>query len=274
MRLRVLDIDSNSAHLQVVDVASGAPPLPAHALREPTVLGEEILPDGALSEPGMRRVANAVLRAIRAAHQCEVGYLYPFITAAVRDAINREKVLDRIEQVAGVRPRFLSGEQEARLTYLAARRGYGWSAGRILLLDIGGGSMEIALGRNVEAELALSLPLGAGRLTHAVLTADPPTKGQLNDLRKHVRATLSEVADRFLWEGDPRRVVATSKTFKQLARLAGAPARRKGPFVPRVLTLQDVRTWIPKLAALPLHAGQNFGASRLHARGRSWQARW
>lgn len=250
MRLGVLDIGSNSAHLQLVDVTSGAPPLPAHALKEPTVLGEEILPDGSLNDQGMRRVANAVLRAVRASHQFEVDHLYSFVTAAVRDATNRDEVLNRIEEVAGIRPQFLSGEQEARLTYLAAHRWYGWSAGRILLLDIGGGSMEIALGRDVRPELALSLPLGAGRLTRAFLTADPPTKAQLKELRKHIRAALSEVADRFRWEGDPRRVVATSKTFKQLARLAGAPPQRKGPFVPRALALEDVRTWIPKLAAV------------------------
>lgn len=267
MRLGVLDIGSNSAHLQMVDVASGAPPLPAHALKEPTVLGEEILPDGSLSESGTRRVTNAVSKAIRAAHQFEVDYLYPFVTAAVRDATNRDEVLDRIERVAGVRPQFLSGEQEARLTYLAAHRWYGWSAGRILLLDIGGGSMEIALGRDAQPELALSLPLGAGRLTRALLTADPPTKDQLKQLRKHVRATLSEVADRFLWEGDPRQAVATSKTFKQLARLAGAPPERKGPFVPRTLASNDVRSWIPKLAALPAARRAKFrGISSSRAR--------
>ncbi|WP_332874723.1 Ppx/GppA phosphatase family protein [Lentzea terrae] len=63
----------------------------------------------------------------------------------MRDATNREEVVDRIQRVVGIRPQFLDGEQEARLTYLAAHRWYGWSAGRLLLFDIGGGSMEIAL---------------------------------------------------------------------------------------------------------------------------------
>jgi hypothetical protein len=69
-------------------------------------------------------------------------------------------------------------------------------------------------------------------------------------MRRHVRETLGEVADRVRWEGDPRRVVATSKTFKQLARLAGAPPQRKGPFVRRVLTRRDVHAWIRRLARL------------------------
>jgi exopolyphosphatase / guanosine-5'-triphosphate,3'-diphosphate pyrophosphatase len=133
---------------------------------------------------------------------------------------------------AAVRPQFLTGHDEARLTYLAVHQWYGWSAGRLLIIDIGGGSMEIVLGRDAEPDLAVSLPLGAGRLTRAFLPDDPPSQSQLSALRQHVNATLREVADRLRWEGTPGKAVGTSKTFKQLARLAGAPAQRKGPFVP------------------------------------------
>jgi exopolyphosphatase/guanosine-5'-triphosphate,3'-diphosphate pyrophosphatase len=260
MRLAVLDIGSNSAQLQVVDVSAGAPPLPAHAVKEPTLLAEELLPDGTLSETGIERVTAAVGRSVDAAVRLGVDQLYPFVTAAVRDAANRDEVIDRIQAGSGIRPQFLSGEEEARLTYFAARRWYGWSAGRLLLIDIGGGSMELVLGRDVEPELALSLPLGAGRLTREFLTADPPTPEQLKGLRRHVRDTLSEVLDRLRWEGPPRRVVATSKTFKQLARLTGAAPQRKGPFVARELAVADLREWIPRLAEVP-------AAERAHLRG-------
>lgn len=267
MRLAVLDIGSNSAQLQVVDVSAGAPPLPAHAVKEPTLLSEEMLPDGALSDTGVERVTAAVTRSVDAAVRLEVDHLYPFVTAAVRDAANRAEVIDRIEAASGVRPQFLSGEEEARLTYFAARRWYGWSAGRLLLVDIGGGSMELVLGRDEEPELAISLPLGAGRLTREFLTADPPTGKQLKSVRRYVRDTLSEVLDRLRWEGPPRRVVATSKTFKQLARLTGAAAQRKGPFVRRELAAADLRTWIPRLARVPAaeRAGLR-GISRPRAR--------
>jgi exopolyphosphatase / guanosine-5'-triphosphate,3'-diphosphate pyrophosphatase len=251
MRLAVLDIGSNSAQLQVVDVEPGAPPLPAHAIKEPTLLAEEIQPDGSLSEAGTERVTNAVRQALQAAARLGVDQLYPFVTAAVRDATNRDEVIDRIEAGSGIRPQYLSGEEEAALTYFAAHRWYGWSAGRLLLLDIGGGSMELVLGRDAEPELAVSLPLGAGRLTRELLTIDPPTAKQLKTLRKHVRDTLSEVLDRLRWEGNPRRVVATSKTFKQLARLNGAAPQRKGPFVPRTLSLADLRASIPRLVSVP-----------------------
>ncbi len=151
-------------------------------------------------------------------------------------------------------PQFLTGVDEARLTYLAVHQWYGWSAGRQLILDIGGGSMEIVFGRDAEPELAISLPLGAGRLTRAFLPDDPPSHEQLAALRGHVRATLREVADRLLWEGVPDLVIGTSKTFKQLARLSGAPAQRKGPFVRRRVTAMDLEAWIPRLAGLS--AGQ------------------
>ena len=185
-----------------------------------------------------------------AARRLGVQQLYVFTTSAVRDAANRDLILDRVEAEAGVRPQYLSGEDEARLTYLAVHQWYGWSAGRLLILDIGGGSMEIVLGRDAEPELAMSLPLGAGRLTREFLPGDPPGRHQLTALRRHVNATLREVADRLLWEGVPERAIGTSKTFKQLARLSGGPSQRKGPFVRRPVTAGDLEAWIPRLAGL------------------------
>ncbi|AXB42184.1 hypothetical protein A4R43_06260 [Amycolatopsis albispora] len=247
----MLDIGSNCAQLQIVDGAPGAPPLPALAIKEPTRLAEEIEDNGALSEDGVARVIRAVGEAMVAARQNHVEELFVYATSAIRDAANRDAVLDRIENDTGIRPQFLTGEDEARLTYAAAHRWYGWSAGRILLLDIGGGSLEIALGRDAKPELALSLPLGAGRLTRAFLPDDPPTRAQLRKLRRHVRATLREISDRLRWEGPAARTVATSKTFKQLARVCGAAPQRKGPFVRRELRAADLRRLLPELAAKP-----------------------
>ncbi|MEU0090657.1 Ppx/GppA family phosphatase [Kribbella sp. NPDC006257] len=250
MRLGVLDIGSNSAQLQIVDVAAGAPPLPALAVKTPTLLGEEIGADGCISPEGIKRVVDAVVRSMRVAVEQQVDQLYPFVTSAVRDALNRDEVIGQVEAAAGVRPQFLSGEQEARLTYLAAHRWYGWSAGRLLLIDIGGGSMEIVLGRDAEPNLAVSLPVGVGRMTRQFLPAHPNRPRQLKALRRHVAENLAEVADRLRWEAGPSLVVVTSKTFKQLTRLAGGAPQRKGPFVTRRLTRSQIRSWIPRLAAL------------------------
>jgi exopolyphosphatase / guanosine-5'-triphosphate,3'-diphosphate pyrophosphatase len=251
MRLGVLDIGSNSAQLQVMDIREGAPPLPTHAVKHPTLLGEAFESDGSIGTAGVDRVVGAVAATMEAARGLDVRQLYVFVTSAVRDATNRELVIARIEREAGIRPQFLSGAQEARLTYLAARRWYGWSAGRLLLLDIGGGSMEVVLGRDSEPELAVSLRLGAGRMTRAYFAQDPPGRVAVKTLRRHVRGELREVADRLRWESVPARVVATSKTFTQLARLAGAAAQREGPFVPRSLRVADLDRLIPQLAKVP-----------------------
>ncbi|MGW0160195.1 Ppx/GppA phosphatase family protein [Mycobacterium sp. NPDC003323] len=250
MRLGVLDIGSNSAQLQIVDVTAGGPPLPAQAIKAPTLLGGEVEPDGSISDKGVQRAAEAVRAAIETGDRHGIDELYVFVTSAIRDATNRELVLDRIEQAGGIRSQYLSGDEEARLTYLAVHRWYGWSAGKLLLLDIGGGSMEIVLGRDAEPQLAISLPLGAGRLTRRFLPDDPPTRAQIKSMRRYIGETLGEIADRVRWEGDPRRVVATSKTFKQLCRLAGGAPQRKGPFVHRGFTRQDVQKWVPRLSAM------------------------
>jgi exopolyphosphatase/guanosine-5'-triphosphate,3'-diphosphate pyrophosphatase len=267
MRLGVLDIGSNSAQLQVVDIVPGGPPLPAYAVKEPTLLAESFAPDGSIDEQGVRRAVEAVSRALDAAQRLAVDELYAFATSAIRDAANRDAIVARIEDSTGIRPQFLSGEDEARLTYLAARRWYGWSAGRLLVLDIGGGSMEIVYGTGLLPDLVVSLPLGAGRLTRRFLPDDPPTAKQLRRLRRHIRDELGEVAERLAWEGTPNLAVATSKTFKQLARLAGAPPQRRGPFVRRRLTVDDVATWVPRLARTPAaERAELRGVSRARAR--------
>ncbi|HJQ45672.1 MAG TPA: hypothetical protein VJ870_05010 [Amycolatopsis sp.] len=231
-----------------MDAHPGAPPLPALAVKEPTRLAERIDDSGEVSQEGVHCVVSAVDETLAAARRHRVEQLFLFATSAIRDATNRDDILDRIERRTGVRPQYLTGEDEARLTYSAAHRWYGWSAGRLLLLDIGGGSLEIALGRDAEPDLTLSLPLGAGRLTRQFLQNDPPSPDEVKQLRRHARGMLREVADRLRWEGLPARAVATSKTFKQLARLSGAPPQRKGPFAQRTLTVDALGKWIPKLA--------------------------
>ena len=96
-----------------------------------------------------------------------------FATSAVREAVNGEEVLARHRGRQQVDIQVLSGEDEARLTFLAVRRWFGWSSGRLLVLDIGGGSLEIASGIDEQPDVAVSLPLGAGRLTRDWLQRRP-----------------------------------------------------------------------------------------------------
>lgn len=169
----------------------------------------------------------------------------------VRGAPNRHEVLRTVRERTGVELCTLPGEVEAELTFLAARRWMGWRCGPLAMLDIGGGSLEVAFGRGRLPDFAASLPLGAARLTHEYFEdEDPPSPDRVRALRRRVRHQLRDAAARIRWEG-PRTAVATSRTFQQLGRLCGAAPGRHGPFVERVLSAADLRGAVDRLAALP-----------------------
>ncbi|MFD8386966.1 Ppx/GppA family phosphatase [Streptomyces sp. NPDC059679] len=252
MRLGVLDVGSNTVHLLVVDAHPGARPLPAHSHKVELRLAELLDDDGAIGADGVERLIAVVKEALQAAEDKGVEDVLPFATSAVREATNAEDVLSRVADATGVRLRVLTGDEEARLTFLAARRWYGWSAGKLLVLDIGGGSLEIAYGLDEEPDAAVSLPLGAGRLTAGWLPGDPPGPEEVRALRRHVRAEIARIVGDFSRHGTPDHVVATSKTFRQLARIAGAARSAEGLYVQRRLTRQALEQWVPKLAAMPV----------------------
>jgi exopolyphosphatase/guanosine-5'-triphosphate,3'-diphosphate pyrophosphatase len=144
----------------------------------------------------------------------------------------------------------LSGEDEARLTFLAVRRWFGWSAGRLAVFDIGGGSLEIAGGDDEAPDVAWSLPLGAARLARTYFAKDGPDEDDLKQLRKQIRATIAQDAGHLIRAGSPDRAAATSKTFRSLARICGAAPSAEGPLARRTLPLEELRHWIPKLVAM------------------------
>ncbi|OON71646.1 Ppx/GppA phosphatase family protein [Streptomyces tsukubensis] len=250
MRLGVLDVGSNTVHLLVVDAHPGAKPLPAHSHKAELRLAELLDEDGAIGPAGVDSLVTVVQGALQAAEDKGVEDLLPFATSAVREARNADEVLARVGQETGVRLQVLSGEDEARLTFLAARRWFGWSAGKLLVLDIGGGSLEIAYGMDEEPDAAVSLPLGAGRLTAGWLPGDPPDAADLRALRRHTRTEIARIVGEFTRFGSPDHVVATSKTFRQLARLAGAARSADGIHVPRELKRRSLEDWVPRLAAM------------------------
>ena len=250
MRLGVLDIGSNTVHLLVVDAHQGAAPLPAWKSKISLRLAEHLGADGQIDDHALHELIAFAGQARQTAEDLGVTEFLAFATSAVRDAPNGLEVLAAVRDRTGIEVEVLSGEEEARLTFLAVRRWFGWSAGRILVLDIGGGSLELASGADEEPDVALSLPLGAGRLTRDLLAGDPPGEEAVREARRVVRASLGAVIGRLLRAGEPRICVATSKTFRQLARIAGAAPSSDGYFVRRTLSRDDVRAWVPKLAAM------------------------
>ncbi|GAA4015654.1 Ppx/GppA family phosphatase [Streptomyces sp. NBC_01352] len=250
MRLGVLDVGSNTVHLLVVDAHPGAHPLPAHSHKAELRLAELLDEDGAIGPEGVEKLIGVVREALQAAEDKGVEDVLPFATSAVREASNADDVLARVQAETGVDLQVLTGAEEARLTFLAARRWFGWSAGKLLVLDIGGGSLEIAYGMDEEPDAAVSLPLGAGRLTAGWLPGDPPDPEAIRALRRHVRAQIARTVGEFTRLGAPDHVVATSKTFKQLARLAGAARSAEGLYVQRELKRESLEAWVPRLAGM------------------------
>jgi exopolyphosphatase / guanosine-5'-triphosphate,3'-diphosphate pyrophosphatase len=251
MRLGVLDVGSNTVHLLVVDAHPGARPLPAYSHKAELKLAELLDDAGAIRQDGVDRLLRTVEDAQQVAEDKGCEDVLPFATSAVREATNSEDVLTRVAEESGIELAVLSGQDEARLTFLAARRWFGWSAGRLLMLDIGGGSLEAAFGQDEEPDAAVSLPLGAGRLTSAWLPGDPPAPQDVRSLRRYVRAEIARTVAEFSRLGSPDHVVGTSKTFRQLARIAGAARSADGLYVPRKLTRKALEEWVPRLAAMP-----------------------
>lgn len=250
MRLGVLDVGSNTVHLLVVDARPGSHPEPVRRHKSDLRLSEVIGVDGRLGEHGRQLLVEAVAAAARTAKEEGVDDLVSFATSAVREATDSAEVIAAVHEQTGVDLVVLPGEDEAAMTFLAVRRWFGWSAGRLLCLDIGGGSLEIAAGLHETPDLALSLPLGAGRLTRAFLPHDPPALDEVRALREHVWQELVGAAEQVGRSGKPDRAVATSKTFRSLARLDGAAPYALGPRVRRSLRRAGLEQVVERLTGM------------------------
>jgi exopolyphosphatase/guanosine-5'-triphosphate,3'-diphosphate pyrophosphatase len=250
VRLGVLDLGSNTVHLLLVDAHYGAAPIPASKLKMPLRLSEHLNAEGGVDDSAVEELIDFVTRGLTLAEDMGATEVMAFATSAIREASNGERVLAQVHDRTGLDIEVLSGEDEARMTFLAVRRWFGWSSGRILGLDIGGGSLELASGTDEEPDVAVSVPLGAGRLTRDFLAGDPPTPESIREARRYARARIAEVVGRVRRVGEPRLAVATSKTFRQLARVAGAAPSSEGIYARRILRLDDIRALVPRLSAM------------------------
>jgi exopolyphosphatase/guanosine-5'-triphosphate,3'-diphosphate pyrophosphatase len=221
VRLGVLDIGSNTVHLLVADVRPGGRPLATTSRRTVLRLMRYLDADGAIAEEGVIALERAAADAAEKAASENVDELLATATSAVREAANGPEVIERIEAALGQPLQVLGGETEARFTFLAVRRWFGWAAGQVLLFDIGGGSLELASGADELPDLAASLPLGAGRMTIAHLPEDPPGAAAVERLREHASDTLAPIAKKFRKLDPPDHVVGSSKAIRSLAKLVG-----------------------------------------------------
>ncbi len=250
MRLGVLDVGSNTVHLLLVDAHPGARPVPFASHKRPLQLVAHLDAGGAVTPQGQRLLADFVAEARDFALRHRAQDMLAFTTSAIRESANGQSVLDFVELETGVTLKELSGRQEASMTYLAVRRWFGWGAGTLLDLDIGGGSFEMAQGQDELPDVAVSVPLGAGRLTRDWLHEDPPGPAAVHALRSHIRCVVQEAAAEFKEYGSPHLAAGTSKTFRSLARLTGAAPSGAGVYARRKLRRADLSALIPRLAGM------------------------
>jgi exopolyphosphatase/guanosine-5'-triphosphate,3'-diphosphate pyrophosphatase len=265
MRLGVIDVGSNTVHLLVVDAHRGAQPLPATSHKIELRLSEHVTEDGRIDDSGAADLAAFINECLTVAEDQGVEELVAFATSALREAPNGDEVLARVRAETGVDLQVLHGTDEARLTFLAARRWFGWSSGTLLVVDIGGGSLELAAGMDEAPDAAVSLPLGAGRLTRDLLQGDPPAPETVRAARRVIRAAIASEVRPISKVGQVDRAVGTSKTMRSLARIAGAAPSSEGPYAGRVLersALGDVVQLLSRTTAAERVALPGVSASR------------
>lgn len=246
MRLGVLDVGSNTIHLQVMDAHLGARPTPATNYKVELRLTEYLDSAGAISPEGISLLHKAIGESVAHAHENATDEILAFATSAIRDATNGTKIIAEISEQHGIELEILDGDSEATMTFLAVRRWLGWSAGKLLVLDIGGGSLEIASGVDENPEATLSLPLGAARLTREFLSGDPYSSKSIKAVQKYVEEMLIKSLPRALKSHDANHFVATSKTFRTLARIT---ANWYGDN-PKYLEKESLEKAIPRLAEM------------------------
>lgn len=253
MRLGVLDVGSNTIHLQVVDAHLGGPPIPNSSHKSLIKLTEYLDSNGAITDLGIQKITEAIQLNMTNAQHLNIDELLAFATSAIREAINSDEVIESVNRACGIDLQVLSGEEEARFTFLAARRWLGWSAGDLLVLDIGGGSLEIARGSEEDPTFKCSMQLGAGRLTRSHLKGDPFTSKSLRSLEEYVEDQL-EPLSRSLANFEKNVATGTSKTFRTLAKLS----QNLFPKLGQHLTLEALEELVPRIQNLSLSERQDL----------------
>jgi len=244
VRLGVLDVGSNTIHLQVMDAHLGARPTPATNFKVELRLTDYLDETGSITKEGIKQLHDAIADAVSHANENKTDEILAFATSAVRDAKNGPEIIQEINQRHQIDLQILTGDEEARMTFLAVRRWMGWSAGKLLVLDIGGGSLEIASGIDENPEATISFPLGAARLTRDFLTGDPYSSKGVKFLEEFVQTKLEDELPSILRVHDANHFVATSKTFRTLARLSGHMFNEN----PKFLESANLKAMISKLA--------------------------
>lgn len=234
VRSAILDLGSNSFHVLVADV-DGRDVVPVLREREMLHLGRTVALHGRIPEERREAARAVVAHLADRARRAGAAEVTAVATAAIRDAEDGAQVLAELSAAADTEVEVLDGLEEARLAYLGVRAAIAVTREPVLVLDLGGGSLELAVGIGDRVQWATSLPLGVSRLSAAVPT-DPPKRREIRALRDRVDAALDPVIDRVAGLG-PRASIAVGGTVRALARVVAAT---EGRWLPATVNHLDV----------------------------------
>jgi exopolyphosphatase/guanosine-5'-triphosphate,3'-diphosphate pyrophosphatase len=245
-----------------MDAHQGSAPIPYQSFKEEIRLAEYLTSEGTISKDGIYTLLKTLTRLKNEARDVIIDETLAFATSAIREANNSEELLQLVANETGIDLQVLSGEDEARFTFLAARRWVGWSAGDIVMLDIGGGSLEIATGDQEQPQYSNSVMLGASRMTRQFLQGDPFTEKSISKMITHIEETLKPLAKE-IGDNSKRTAIGTSKTFRTLRRLQQHYLPEKGDS----LTLDGLNLIVSKLVKMSTSDRANLpGVSSSRAR--------
>jgi exopolyphosphatase/guanosine-5'-triphosphate,3'-diphosphate pyrophosphatase len=253
MRTAVVDIGTNSTRLLIADVVDERVTKELERISTVTRLGAGVDTNGQLSDEAMQRVYTALdeYKALIDRHGADTKRAV--LTSAVREAANGTEFADTVKQRYGLTPHILTGDEEARLTFLGATNGRDPDdTTPTLVIDIGGGSTELVIGAGHEASFHVSTQLGVVRQTERHLHDDPPTEEELEELAKDVRGVLAEGVP-----AEQRRAVQRAIAVAGTATSLGAIAQELEPYDPAkvhgyVLSYEDCERILGELAAMTL----------------------
>lgn len=244
-----VDIGSNSVRLKIARLQRGRLTSLLED-REVTRLGEGVFHSGFLTPESMAETVKVLRRFHRATQQVVIDSVRVVATSALRDARNSQAFLEWVRSATGWRVEIISGLEEARLIHLGLVSGSRVDRLRTLMIDLGGGSCELTVSHAGHIRDAVSLPLGAVRLTDEFLVHDPARKGELKRLRGFIAREVGRIASR-LAAARVKNVIATSGTAAALAA-AATHLRRSGSRQRTVVSRAEMARIAKRLARLPV----------------------
>ncbi|MFT4703231.1 MAG: exopolyphosphatase/guanosine-5'-triphosphate,3'-diphosphate pyrophosphatase [Bradymonadia bacterium] len=246
MKLAAIDIGSNSVHMIIARIGGDGELETIDRTKEMVRLGEKTLSTGFLSDAAQERGIGALHRFAKLAHNHGVHDVIAVATSAVREARNGREFMDRVATECGIRAQVISGEEEGRLIYLGAREIFDFGQRTAVIIDIGGGSVEIILADRRRPLIIRSLKIGLHRLREGFLLSDPTTEKEREALRQHIRDAAAPLA-KLLKEHRVDVILGTSGSARTLAHICYP----NGP-IPQAITQEKLRSSVDRVAAMTL----------------------